>query len=272
MIDRSDEPGTTRPLAPQEIKKGLPVWVRLHKRGARVAATIRDHSEDRSRCAVDLEIEDPTHVGQVIHQAYPRMVQVYQLTRREVPPSAEAVPVPATLLDSRDAPDTIHQPAPPVERTCTGADLREAIPQDQVEPEPALAPQAGTESHAQDQALDLASLAIYSRETLRFKGPHDQARRGYLRTFARERGHQALWFTIHGSRSGYYQAGVPAGEEGWAHFLERAVQFDIYCAFIAAYAPGHLEQFLTDAAARGEIKLESDMSLTWTPGTHRLPR
>jgi transposase len=46
----------------------------------------------------------------------------------------------------------------------------------------------------------------------------------------------------------------------------------LYCAFIAAYAPGQLEHFLTDAAARGEITLGMDTSLTWTPGNHPTPR
>lgn len=259
MTDRSGEHETTRPLAPREIKKGLPVWVQLHKREARVAATIRDHSEDRSRCAVDLEIEDPAHPGQVIRLAYPKLVQAYQLTRREGSPPAEAMPTPEPTppqksLTTRDA---TNQPAPPAEQSDTGADLCEAIPQDQVEAEPVPASKALPEIHAEDQALDPASLASYSRETLRHLGPHDQARRAYLRTFGSGRGYQAFWFTLHGSRSGYYQAGVPAGEEGWTHFLERAVQYDIYCAFIAAYAPGQLEHFLTDAAERGEIKLDT---------------
>lgn len=267
VIDRSGE-YENRPLDSQEIRKGLAVWVQLHKRGARVAATIRDHSEDRSRCAVDLEIEDPTHPGQVIRQAYPKLVQVYQLTRREGPTPVKAMLAPP--LESLDTRDVMHQPAPRAQQT--DIEPREAILEDQVEAEPVPAPKALPEIHAEDQALDPAHLAIYSRETLRFQGPHDQARRAYLRTFGRERGYQAFWFTLHGSRSGYYQAGVPAGEEGWTHFLERAVQFDIYCAFIAAYAPGQLEHFLEDAAARGEIKLGMDMGLTWTPGNHPTPR
>ena len=271
VIDRPEE-YENRPLDSQEIRKGLPVWVQLHKRGARVAATIRDHSEDRSRCAVDLEIEDPTHPGQMIRQAYPKPVQVYQLTKREGPTPVEAMPAPSLeSLDTRDA-RSQSRPAPRAGQTGSSADLREASLHDQVEAEPAPEPKALTETHAEDQALVPASLAIYSRETLRFQGPHDLARRDYLRTFGRERGYQAFWFTLHGSRSGYYQAGVPAGEEGWTHFLERAVQFDMYCAFIAAYAPGQLEHFLEDAAARGEIKLGMDMGLTWTPGNHPTSR
>lgn len=272
MADRRGEQENAWPFDPQEIKKGLPVWVRLHKRGARIAATIRDHSEDRSRCAIDLEIEDPAHSGQVIRQAYPKLVQAYQLTRREVPLPTETVPALAASQESHPAPDMGNQPAPHAKPTETHASLREALPHDQVEAEPVPALKAGAEALAEDQALDPACLAIYSRESLRFKGPHDQARRAYLRDFARERGHQAFWFTIHGSRSGYYQAGVPAGEEGWTHFLEVAVQFDIYCAFIAAYAPGQLEQFLTDAAARGEIKLERDTGLAWMSSKHSTSR
>ncbi len=38
-------------------------------------------------------------------------------------------------------------------------------------------------------------------------------------------------------------------------FTDRAVQCDIYCAFIAAHAPGQLKYHLEDAAARGEIPL-----------------
>jgi hypothetical protein len=71
LIDQPEKQEDFRSLDPQEIKEGLPVWVQLHKRGARVAATIRGHSEDRSRCTVDLEIDDPIHPGQVIRQAYP---------------------------------------------------------------------------------------------------------------------------------------------------------------------------------------------------------
>jgi hypothetical protein len=63
LIDQPEKQEDIRSLDPQEIKEGLPVWVQLHKRGARVAATIRGHSEDRSRCTVDLEIDDPIHPG-----------------------------------------------------------------------------------------------------------------------------------------------------------------------------------------------------------------
>src|SRR6266567_63143 len=241
MTDRPGERENIRALDPQEIKKGLPVWVQLNKKVVRVAATIRDHAEDRSRFTVDLEIDDPTHPGQVIRQAYPKPVQVFQLTRREGPPTTEIAPEPERI------------PA-----------LKASLEPEATTSVPAI--------RAADLALDAASLTTYSRETLCFQGPHDQARRAWLRTFAQGRGYQAFWFTLHGSRSGYYQAGVPAGEEGWTHFLERAVQFDIYCAFIAAYAPGLLEQFLADAAARGEITLGMDTGLPWTPGNHPTPR
>jgi hypothetical protein len=270
MTEQPGKQEEARTFDPQEIKKGLSVWVQLHKKGARVAATIRDISEDRSSCTVDLEIDDPIHAGQMIRQVYPKPVQIYQLTRRERPSLAEATPAPAQKRLAM--PDAINRPAPHAGRTDIGADLREAIPQDQVEAEPKPTPKAVPESHTENQALEPASLTTYSRETLRFQGPHDQARRAYLRAFAQERGYQAFWFTIHGSRSGYYQAGIPAGEEGWTHFLERAMQFDIFCAFIATYAPGKLEQFLTDAAARGEIRLGMDMGLTWTPGKRSTPR
>ena len=115
----NDLPGKredTRPLDPQEIKRGLPVWVQLNKKGAKVAATIRDHSEDRSRCTVDLEIDDPLNSGRVIRQAYPKQVHVYQLTRREAPapanttPEPEATPAPQALPESR----TPEPPAPAI--------------------------------------------------------------------------------------------------------------------------------------------------------------
>jgi hypothetical protein len=96
------------------------------------------------------------------------------------------------------------------------------------------------------QALDPESLTYYSRKTLCYQGAHDQALRAWLRTFAQRQGYPSFWFTVHGSRSGYYQAGVSRGEEGWTRFIERAVQYDIYCAFIAAYAPGQLQRYLED--------------------------
>jgi hypothetical protein len=85
-----------------------------------------------------------------------------------------------------------------------------------------------------------------------------------------EHGYRDFWFTLHGQYSGYYQAGVPKTEEGWTNFLEKAVQYDVYCCFVAAYAPGQLERLLNDAAARGEIKLGS--GLLWTPSNHQTPR
>jgi hypothetical protein len=195
----------------------------------------------------------------MIRQAYPKPVQVYQLTRREGLPQIEAIPAPPQ--ESHATQDEINRAAPRVEQTNTGVGLSETTRHDQMEAEPVPASKALPEIHAEDQALDPAHLATYSRDSLRYLGPHDQARRAYLRTFGHVRGYQAFWFTLHGSRSGSYQAGIPAGEEGWTHFLERAVQFDIYCAFIAAYAPGQLEYFLTDAARRGEITLGMDTGL-----------
>lgn len=100
----------------------------------------------------------------------------------------------------------------------------------------------------QDGTLDLLT---YSRESLRYQGPHDQARRAWLRTFAEQGGYRDFWFTMHGQYSGYYQTKVLS----WTRFLEGAVQYEIYCCYVAAVAPGQLERRLTDAAKRGEIKL-----------------
>ncbi len=58
-------------------------------------------------------------------------------------------------------------------------------------------------------------------------------------------------------------------EDGWAGFLEKAVQYDIYCMFVAAFTPHvPLEHYLKDAQKRGEIKLDG-MMLLWRPGDRR---
>jgi hypothetical protein len=104
-------------------------------------------------------------------------------------------------------------------------------------------------------AFALEDLTCYSRASLKYRGEHDQARRAWLALWAQEQGHPERRFTLHGKHSGYYKAAVPQGEDGWKHFLERAVQFDIYCAFVSVFTPQiTLEHYLTDAAARGEIR------------------
>jgi len=103
------------------------------------------------------------------------------------------------------------------------------------------------------EALDLLT---YNRESLRYQGPHDQARRAWLREWAQAHNWPRSWFTMHGKYSGYYKTCVLPGGEGWTGFLEKAVQYDIYCMFVAAFTPGiPLEHYLQDALARGEIKL-----------------
>jgi hypothetical protein len=135
-----------------------------------------------------------------------------------------------------------------------------------------LPPEVTTpESTIWSQALDPASLTYYSRDTLVYQGPHDQARRSWLAQWAQQRGYKNFWFIMHHKYSGYYQTGVPEGEEGWTHFLERAVQYDIYCCYIAAYAPGQLEHVLKDAEKRGEIK-NLDDHLIWRPTDNGRPR
>ncbi len=111
--------------------------------------------------------------------------------------------------------------------------------------------QDGTLVSTEPDTLDLLT---YNRESLRYQGPHDQARRARLRTFAEQGGYRDFWFTMHGHYSGYYQTKVLPGEEAWTRFIEGAVQYDIYCCYVAAVAPGRLERLLTDAATRGEIK------------------
>jgi hypothetical protein len=114
-----------------------------------------------------------------------------------------------------------------------------------------------------DQALDLIT---YSRDNLKYQGPHDQARRAQLRQWAEQHGYKPFWFTRHAKYGGYSsRAGVPGGKEGWTHFLEKAVQYDVYCCYIAAYAPEPLKYYLEDAAKRGEIQIFHD-HLLWRPG------
>lgn len=111
--------------------------------------------------------------------------------------------------------------------------------------------------------LEMEELTFYSRAMMRYQGPHDQARRAWLQAYGAAQNYPSFWFTLHHRYSGYHQAGVPKGEDGWTHFIERAVQYDIYCAFIAAYAPGQLKRYLEDARDRGEITLGD--ALLWKP-------
>jgi len=142
-------------------------------------------------------------------------------------------------------------------------DQSTAEPAESAPPEREVTPPA---SEIQNDAseLDPATLTSYSRETLRHLGAHDQARRAWLRDWAQSRGYRASWFTVHGRYSGYYQTGIPAGEEGWTRFLERGGSYDVYCLFVAALTPDiPLQRYLEDASARGEIKLGDD--LLWKP-------
>jgi hypothetical protein len=159
--------------------------VQLNKKGARVAATIRDHTEDRSRCTVDLEIEDPIHPGQVIRQAYPKAVQLYQLTRREE-------------YSRTEASDGLPEPAP-ASTTATPT-----IPTTHVRlpAEESIQP---TDQAAPGDLGDPSEWTFYSRADLR---SHDAARRAWLRAFAQGRKFPAFWFTMHGSRSSYYRPGA----------------------------------------------------------------
>ena len=107
-----------------------------------------------------------------------------------------------------------------------------------------------------------AEWTVYSRDLQE----HDAQRRAWLREWAQTRDWPASWFTLYGKYSGYYQSGVVPGEDGWTGFLEKAVYYDIYCMFIAAFTPGvPLETYLKDAQKRGEIKLDG-MMLLWRPG------
>jgi hypothetical protein len=118
---------------------------------------------------------------------------------------------------------------------------------------------------------DLDSLGVYTRETLKHQGPHDQARRAWLKRWAQGRGYATFWFTVHDKYSGYHQTSIPAGPENWANFLERAVQFDVYCCFVAALGRNDLKYYLEDAEKRGQIRLDY-MSLVWKASNHKTPR
>ena len=75
---------------------------------------------------------------------------------------------------------------------------------------------------------------VYSRADLR---NHDADRRAWLREWAKMHHYPRSWFMLHGQRSGYYQVGIPAGEQGWTNFLECGIYYDVYCLFVAAYTP-----------------------------------
>lgn len=125
---------------------------------------------------------------------------------------------------------------------------------------PVLLTEPVAEQSQEDQTLDLTT---YSRDNLKHQGPHDQARRSWLSQWAEQRGHTAFWFMMYHKYDGYTKHGIQAG--GWTGFLERAVQYDIYCCFVAAFTPDvPLEHYLEDAAKRGEIKLDA-MALVWRP-------
>jgi hypothetical protein len=131
--------------------------------------------------------------------------------------------------------------------------------------------QAAPEIHndeLQDQALDLIT---YSRASMKYQGPYDQARRASLKRWAEQHGYKSFWYRC-GKYSRHHQGGVPAGIEGWTSFLEKAVQYDIYCCYIAAYAPQPLDYYLEDAIRRGEITNLYDDSLVWRPSDHSKPR
>ncbi len=123
---------------------------------------------------------------------------------------------------------------------------------------------------AWEDQLSQADLTHYSKGTLLYQGPHDQVRRAWLHLYGEQKGYPEFWFTIYGTKSGPYKAGIAKGEEGWTHFLNKAVQFDVYCCFVAAYAPGQIEELLKDAEQRGEIKLTD--TLVWKASNHATPR
>jgi DNA-directed RNA polymerase subunit RPC12/RpoP len=127
------------------------------------------------------------------------------------------------------------------------------------EPAPAI--------YEQNPAPQLHPLDLerYTRESLKYQGPHDQARRYWLARWAKQREYKALWFTTHYKYDGYTKHGIPEGIEGWTGFLEKAEQYSVYCAFIAAYTPLPLQHYLEDAQQRGEIKPLTD-NLVWKPG------
>ena len=138
-----------------------------------------------------------------------------------------------------------------------GTFVKEALPE--VAPDVTKLPeeakpveQDGTLVSTEPETLDLLT---YNRESLRYQGPHDQARRAWLREWAQAHNWPRSWFTMHGKYSGYYKTCVLPGGEGWTGFLEKAVQYDIYCMFVAAFTPGiPLEHYLQDASQRGEIR------------------
>jgi hypothetical protein len=114
-----------------------------------------------------------------------------------------------------------------------------------------------------DEPISL-DLATYSRDNLKHQGPHDQARRSWLREWAEKRGYEGFHFTLHGKYSGYYQTGIAKGKEDWTNFLEKAVQYDVYCCYIAALKQHPLQDYLEDAERRGEIRFLND-TLVWRP-------
>jgi hypothetical protein len=91
---------------------------------------------------------------------------------------------------------------------------------------------------------------VYSNSDRR----HDAQRRDWLQAWGQEHDVQrGYWFTMWGRYSGYYQTHLLPGR--WAHFVEDAGYYEIYCLFVGVFTPGvPLAQYMEDAAARGEIK------------------
>jgi hypothetical protein len=126
-----------------------------------------------------------------------------------------------------------------------------------------LWPEEQSQAQQENQSPEL-DLFIYSRETMKFHGPHDDARRAKLREWAKQYGYKRFGYTSHERYDGYYQHIVPESEECWQNFLNRGVQFDIYCCYIEAVAPHPLSFYLEDAVTRGELpSWELDDKLLW---------
>jgi hypothetical protein len=120
--------------------------------------------------------------------------------------------------------------------------------------------------------LPESDLLFYSKATLVYCGPHDSARRIWLRNWGKERHYPKEYFTLYSRSSGYYQACLPEGLEWWNSFLDKQAPFEIYCLFASCYASSTcasgqermelLPHCLNDASQRGEIHLGSP--LLWT--------
>ncbi len=251
-IDSTQETGGPRELSANEIKPGLSVWARIIKKGADIPATIISAEADGHggiRCKLELEVEDPFS-GQVIRQRYKKPVPSYQLTLRKRPEQNQETPL-------GEQPRTAQAESSPRLAETEGLSATSTEP-----------------SQAINERLDPASLTYYSRATLKRQGPHDQGRRDFLRAYSKERNYQAFSYIVHRrtywGECAYDGHRTPEGEEEWTRFLSQATQYDIYCVFIAAYAPGQLAHYLEDAARRGEIKLEDN--LIWRGNHHNIRR